>query len=349
MDNNIKLKLAVIIVLLVFSGFFSSSETAFFSLNKVKLRRSNLRKALWFKYVLSLLKVPGTFLATVLIGNEIVNISISVLSAGLIYSLAKDIISARALPFCSLVVTLPALLLFGEIIPKTLAVKFPEKIARFNSYPLFLFSKAIAPLRYILNSVANIFIGLFIKDLSKHPGDSGHIDEDIFKSMVDMGSRNGTIEPDERDLIHRTFRLDDIKIFQIMTRREDIVALPMNKSEEDFMKIIETEKFSRYPVYEKSIDRITGFVHAKDLLRLRNNDLRKKDQTIRSIIRTPTIVLENRNALSVLLQFQKNNRHIGIVTDSAGKTVGIITMEDILEELFGDIKDETDIEDDINV
>ena len=343
---NYSIKLVIIIILLLLSGFFSSSETAFFSLSKIRLRRRKIRKDSGFKYILQLLKAPGTFLTTVLIGNELVNISISVVAASLVYSLAKDLFSDRVLPFISMALTVPLLLLFGEIIPKTIAVKFPERVARFNSYILYLFSTAIAPLRYMLNAAAKVFIRLFVKDPTKQPIDSLNMNEDIFKSMVDIGSREGTIEPGERELILRAFHLDDIYISRIMTPRESIVALPLNISEEEFMKIIETEKFSRYPVYEKSIDHISGFVHAKDLLRLRGSASEKKRLAIRSILRKPTFVPSGRNALSAFLQFKKDKTHIGIVVDNHGKTAGIVAMEDILEELFGEIRDETDMEDD---
>ena len=338
------IKLVAIITLLLLSGFFSSSETAFFSLSKVRLRRRKIRKGSRFKYIVNLLKAPSTFLTTVLIGNEIVNICISVVAAALVYSLTKDIISNQFLPFFSMAVTVPVLLLFGEIIPKTIAVKFPEKIARFNSYPLYFFSRAIVPVRRVLNFAAKVFIRVFVKDPTKQPLDSVTIDEGIFKSMVDIGSREGTIEPGERDLIHKAFHLDDISISDIMIPRDRIVAVPLEISEEAFMTIIETKKFSRYPVFVKSVDHITGFVHAKDLLRLKSAVYRKKILTIKSILRKPTFVFEDRNALSVLLQFQKNKSHIGIVTDSQRKTVGMVTLEDILEELFGEIIDETDRE-----
>jgi len=340
----IYIKLVSIIILLLLSGFFSSSETAFFSLSKVRLRRRKIRKGSSFKYIINLLKTPNTFLTTVLIGNEIVNICISVVAAALVYSLTKDIINNRFLPFFSMAVTVPVLLLFGEILPKTIAVKYPETIARFNSYPLFAFSRAIVPVRYVLNSAAKIFIRLFVKDPTKQPLDSITIDEGIFKTMVDIGSREGTIEPGERDLIHKAFHLDDISISDIMIPRDRIVALPLDISEETLMEIIETKKFSRYPVFKKSIDYITGFVHAKDLLRLKSSVYGKKVQTIKPILRKPTFVAEGRNALSVFLQFQKNKSHIGIVTNSQGKTVGMVTLEDILEELFGEIMDETDRE-----
>jgi len=338
------IKLVSIIILLLLSGFFSSSETAFFSLSKVRLRRRKIRKGSGFKYIINLLKTPNTFLTTVLIGNEIVNISISVVAAALVYSLTKDIISNQFLPFFCMAVTVPVLLLFGEIIPKTIAVKYPEKIACLNSYPLYLFSRAIVPLRHVLNSAAKIFIRLFVKDPTKQPLDSITIDEGIFKSMVDIGSREGTIEPGERNLIHKAFHLDDISISDIMIPRDRIVAVPLDISEESLMETIETKKFSRYPVFKKSVDQITGFVHAKDLLRLKSSAYRKKSQTIKSILRKPTFVAEGRNALSVLIQFQKNKNHIGIVTNGQGKTVGMVTLEDILEELFGEIIDETDRE-----
>jgi len=339
------IKLISLCILLLLSGFFSSSETAFFSLSKVRLRRKKFRRARGFKYILRLLKSPSTFLTTVLIGNEVVNISISVVAAALLYSLTKDMLSDTALPFCSMALTVPVLLLFGEIIPKTLAVKFPETIARANAYPLYFFSSIIVPVRYLLNNASKIFISFFVRDPSKYPVDSVNIDEDIFKSMVDVGRKEGTIEPEERELIIKTFRLDDINISQIMTPREKIIGVPVDISEEAFIRTIEEEKFSRYPVYDKTIDHIAGFVHAKDLLRLKKASLRHKQMVVGSLLRKPIFVREDRNAHSVFLEFQKLKRHIGIVTDLSGNTAGIVTLEDILEELFGEILDETDMED----
>jgi len=336
--------LLVLMVLLFLSGFFSSSETSLFSLSKVRLRRRKVKKAKGFKYIVKLLKAPSIFLTTVLIGNEIVNISISVVAAALFYSLTKGIISDRYLPFCSMAVTVPVLLLVGEIIPKTIAVKYPERIALFNAYPLHLFSIAITPVRHVLNSFAKVFIGLFVKDPTKQPLDSVVIDEDIFRSMVDIGSREGAIEPDERDFINRAFHLDDIAISDIMIPREGIMAVPQDIGEEAFTQLIQEKKFSRYPVYEKSLDRIVGFVHVKELLRLKGAAKGKKPLAIKAILRKPTFVSEGRNALSVLLQFQNRKTHIGIVVDDQGKTVGMVTLEDILEELFGEIMDETDRE-----
>jgi putative hemolysin len=334
----------VLIVLLFLSAFFAASEVALFSLSKVRLRRRKIKGAKPFKYIVKLLKDPGTFLTTVLVGNEIVNISISVVAAALFYSLTSGIISDRYLPFCSMAVTVPVFLLVCDIIPKTIGVKHPERIALLNAYPLHLFSIAITPVRYALNSTAKIFIGLFVKDPTKQPIDSLAIDEDLFRSMVDIGSREGTVEPGERDLIHKAFHLDDIAIADIMIPREDIVAVPQNISADSFMELIQEKKFSRYPVYEKDLDRIVGFVHAKELLRLKASAKGNKPLAIRTILRKPTFVSEGRNALSVFLQFQKRKTHIGIVVDDQGKTVGMVALEDILEELFGDIMDETDRE-----
>jgi putative hemolysin len=341
--------LLVLVVLFFLSGFFASSEVALFSLSKVRLRRSKIKTAKAFKYITKLLKDPSNFLSTVLIGNEIVNICISVVAAALFYSLTKDAISDRYLPFCSMAVTVPVLLLACDIIPKTIAVKYPERIALFNAYPLYLFSVAIIPVRHVLNSFAKLFIGFFVKDPTKQPIDSVAIDEELFRSMVDIGSREGTIEPDERDLIHRAFHLDDISISDIMIPRERIVAVPHDIEEDALMNLIHEKKFSRYPVYEKNLDQIIGFVHAKELLRLSGSAKGKKPFAIKTVLRKPTFVSEGKNALSALLQFQKKKTHIGIVVDDQGKTVGMVTLEDILEELFGDIKDETDREGKDNV
>lgn len=339
------IKLLALIVLLLVSAFFSSSEVAFFSLSRVKLRRRQLRQTKNFHYVFSLLKAPSRFLATVLIGNELVNISLSVVAAALVYSLARDLCSHKLLAFISMVLTVPVLLLFGEIIPKTVAVNFPEKIARINAYPLHLFSRMIAPLRFALNGVAQVFITLFVKDPTKHPVDAVNIDEDIFKSMVDSGSKEGTIGPCERDLIHRTFRLDDITVSNIMTPRARILAVPAQISEKEFVTVIEADKYSRYPVYDETIDTIIGFVHVKDLFRLQGMSAGNVPFSIKRIMRTPTYIDVDRNALSVFLQFQKNKTHLGIVVDHNGKTAGLVSLEDILEELVGEIRDETDMED----
>jgi len=336
--------LLVLIILLFLSAFFASSEVALFSLSKVRLRRRKVKGAKPFKYIVKLFKDPSTFLTTVLIGNEIVNIAISVVAAALFYSLAEGIVSDRYLPFCSMAVTVPVFLLFCDIIPKTIGVKYPERIALLNAYPLHLFSIAITPVRYVLNSIAKIFIGLFVKDPTKQPVDSLAIDEDLFRSMVDIGSKEGTVEPDERDLIHKAFHLDDIPISDIMVPRDDIVAVPQNISADSFMELIQEKKFSRYPVYEQSLDRIVGFVHAKELLRVKGSAKGKRPPAIKTILRKPTFISEGRNALSVFLQFQKRKTHIGIVVDDQGKTVGMVALEDILEELFGEIMDETDKE-----
>lgn len=337
-------KLIAIIFLLLLSAFFSSSETALFSLGKVILRRKKFRTTSVFKYTLRLLEVPSKFLTTVLIGNELVNISISVVVATLIYSLAKGSIDDRLLPLFSMAVTVPGLLLFGEILPKTIALKFPETVARINSYPLYLFSLIIRPVIRIFNGIAIIFVRFFVKDLTEKSYAAIHLDEDMFKSMVDLGSKEGTIEPEERELIHKVFHLDDIPISQIMTPRNEIVFVSVNSNEEELMATIATEHFSRYPVYEKDFDGIIGFVYVKDLLTLKKKKNIKRKYNIRSILREPYIVPEARNALSLFLDFQKNNIHIAVVTGKGGKVTGLITMEDILEELFGEIMDEHDIE-----
>jgi putative hemolysin len=285
----------------------------------------------------------------VFIGNEIVNISISVVTAALVYAVAKDSFSGTALPFISMAVTVPVLLIFGEIIPKTIAVNFPERIARINSFVLYPFSRAITPLRMVLNAAAKVFIRLFVKDPTLQPVDTVHIDEDMFKSIVDIGRKEGIIEPGERDLIYRVFRLDDIALSQIMTPREEIAAIPLVSTEQAVRTILEEKKYSRYPVYDTTLDNIVGFIHAKSLLKQTVNAQADKKFSLASLLRTPAFIQETGNALSAFLQLKRNKTHIAIVTDGRGITAGIITMEDILEELFGDIRDETDMEDEGHV
>ncbi len=337
------IKIIIFFTLLILSGFFSSSEVSFFSLNKVMLRRKKLRNSPKFKYIVNLLKTPASFLKTVLIGNEFINSAISVVSASICYSLLHNssVIDDKLLPIVAVSITLPMLLLFGEILPKTIAVKFPEKVSFFNSYPLYMFSKIITPARFILGKISMVFISLFVKDISKQPSGALKIDEDTFKSIVDISSRDGTIEQDERDLIHRVFQLDDIDISKIMTKRENISALPKTCSIEEIFKVIKEEKFSRYPVFDGTIDNIIGFIHVKDLLKIKD----RKKVTMKAILRRVVFVEKGRNAFSVFFQFQRNKNHLGIIVDDQEKTLGLVTLEDILEELFGEIMDETDVED----
>lgn len=343
---SVILKLAAIAVLLLFSGFFSSSETAFFSLSKVRMRRHTAKKDSRFRYIFRLLQEPGTFLTTVLIGNELVNISISVVAAALVYSLLSETLDSTTIPLVSMVLTVPLLLLFGEIVPKTIALRHPESVARLNAALLYFFSRAITPLRVLLNAVARVFIHVFVQDPRRQPLETVNLDEDVFRSMVDLSSREGSIEPVERDLIHRALRLDDIPVAKIMTPRDGIVAVPLSCPHDLFLSIVEEEKYSRYPVYKDDLDHIVGFAHAKDLLRLNHADAPgAKPFSLGTLLRKPTSIAGTHNALMAFLELKKQKTHIGIVLDGAGKTVGIITMEDILEELFGEIKDEADVED----
>ena len=335
-------KLFIILFLLLLSGFFSSSEVAFFSLSKTKLKRRKLKKSPGFKYIYLLLKDPVKFLTTVLIGNELTNISISVIIAAIVYSILNQYIGSTAVSLCSIIITVSALLLVGEIIPKTIAVKFPGEVAKINSFALYLFSILITPVQYVVNKTAKIFVNLFVKDPSLHEIDAADIDEETFKSMVDTGSRHGNIEPSERDLIHRVFHLDDIEISRIMTPEDKIISLADSCTENEFLEIIKNEKHSRYPVYNKTVNNIIGFIHAKDLLQIKPKNT---DFSIRSLIRKPVLAHTFNNALSVFLLLKKNKTHIAVVKDKNEKTAGIITMEDILEELFGEIMDETDMED----
>ena len=290
------------------------------------------------------LKEEGRFLGTTLVGT---NISV-IISSAVATNLAAVWLGANAALVSTLVMT-TVILVFCEIIPKTIAAKSPERIALLNSRVLYLFSLIIKPVRNILNFLSKVFIRLFVKDPTKQPLDSVNIDESIFKSMVDVGSREGNIEPGERDLIHKAFRLDDIPVSDIMIPRDRVVAVPLGIGENGLLGLIEQKGYSRYPVYGKDIDEIFGFVHAKDLLRLRSDEHKRRRLSIKSILRKPIFISENRNALSVLLQFQKNKRHMGIVVDKLKKTTGMVTMEDILEELFGEIMDETDREVNNNV
>jgi len=332
LDPSLLLRLILLIFLLLLSAFFSGSETALFSINKHQIRKFEASNKLSCRWAYSLLKNPKNLIITLLIGNECVNVAVSVTITSIILSFYGNV-------YLAIIIGLTLLLIFGETVPKTLGIIFPEKFSLLVAGPLKLFSKLIRPLRKALAKFVDL-VGRLFGFQSKDLGYA--ITEDEFRTLVDVGHDEGVLEVEEKELIHKVFEFGDTKVSEVMTPRTDIFSIDIEeKPEEIFLKCKDT-LFSRIPVYEESLDKIVGILYIKDLLTFYRKDV--KEFKLKEFLHSPYFIPETKNVNELLKEFQANKIHMAIVMDEYGGVSGLVTMEDLLEELVGEITDEFDKE-----
>lgn len=334
MEVDLIFKAALIIFLLVFSGLFSGSETALFSLSllqRERLRKSgNKRAALVDKLLLH----PRRLIVTILMGNDMVNIAASVIATYLFVSLFGE-----HGKWFTIVAMTPLTLIFAEVIPKTIGVTHNETIAPFISVPLNIFAKFISPLRWIFIKFTDCFITLL--GIEKHKP-SPTIMEDDFRDMVDLSYKNGELKIVERDLIHNVFEFSDTHVLEVMTPKENMFCLPYDMDAESLIKSVKQNYFSRIPVFKGNIDNIIGILYAKDLLKVITKKYKTKSRLLPGICRRPYFIQENEKVDEVFYTMKQQRKHIAICLNERGKVSGLVSLEDLLEELFGEIYDEHD-------
>ncbi|SET23063.1 Hemolysin, contains CBS domains [Oceanobacillus limi] len=324
----------LLIVLIILSGFFSSSETAYSSLNKVRLKKyvndgkRGSEKAL--KLVLD--DNFDKTLSTILIANNIVNIAAASFSA----KMATDLVGGNAGVLINTAIMTVLILIFGEILPKSLAKEHAETYAMAISSILFVLFKTLAPINYFFLRLKEVVSKIIAKD-QMLPS----ITEEEIKLIVGIGEKEGIIDKSERQLIHRSMKLDETAVREILTPRTDMVAINSNQSVEEIKDVFFRERYSRIPVYENSIDNIIGFITEKEFL---THLLKSKDIRLKELIREPLFVAESMKISTLLPRLQKEKIPIAIVINEFGGTVGIVTLEDVLEEIVGEILDENEEE-----
>ena len=330
------LNISIILLLLIFSGFFSGSETALFSLSSIqreRIKRTGDKKSLLINKLLSR---PRKLIVTILIGNDMVNIAASVIAASLFVSFNKD-----HGEWIAIAVMTPVTLIFAEVIPKTLAMTYNERVAPVICGPLHFFSKLIFPIRFIFYNIS--------VTLAKIAGfEKRHISmaimEDEFRDLVDQSHESGEINRAERDLIHNVFEFSDTHAFEIMTPLNEIFSLSEDMTIERAVKAVQQSRFLRIPVYRNRFDNIVGILYTKDLLKINTTKSGGDGNTIQKIYRKPFFVDENIKTDDLFHILKKKRIHIAICINKQGKVTGLLTMEDLLGELFGEIHDEYDRE-----
>lgn len=313
----------LLVVLILFSAYFSATETAFSSLNRIKLKNEAQKGDKRAKKTLEICEKYDKLLSTILIGNNIVNIlSTSVATALFVLYFPKN-----GVTISSAVMTV-VVLMFGEITPKSIAKEMPEAFAKFSTPLISLFMVLLTPLNFVFSLLKNV-----IKKVLNIKGDNSITDQELL-TMVEEAKNDGGIAEDEGHLLISAIEFYDLDVSDILTPRVDVVAVDIEDSRESIKTAFRVSGFSRLPVYRDTVDNIIGIINEKDF---------HYAEDINKIISPAVFVLENMKISKVMGLLKHKKSHLAVVTDEYGGTVGVVSLEDILEELVGEIWDEHDL------
>ncbi|MBU5488148.1 hemolysin family protein [Clostridium sp. MSJ-8] len=332
MDPSYTWEIILLIVLLLLSGFFSMSETALMSISKIRTRHLVEEGVKGAKGLQKLVDDPNKLLGAVLIGNNIVNIASSAIAT----TIATGLFGAGSGVAIATGVMTVLVLIFGEITPKSLAKQNSEKISLKVAKPISIVVVVLKPLIAVFTGVSSVFIKLFGGDPK---ASEPFITQEELKTMVGVSEEEGVLEDVEKEMIFNVFDFVDAQVKDVMIQRVDIVAINKDSSYKEILEIIRKEQFSRIPIYDDTIDNIVGVLNVKDLIVQEKNNLQFN---VLDYAREPFYTFEFKKIKEVLNEMKKTRNHMAIVLDEYGGTVGIITIEDLIEEIVGDIEDEYD-------
>lgn len=320
----------LLIILLLLSGFFAGTELAFIVANKLKIEVKARKKELTAINAQYFINHPETFFSTILIGNNIVNVALASLSAIFLASLFG--LSDLSI----LIISTFFILLFGEIIPKYFSRELSDRVVLLSSIPLRVASFFLYPFVKLSSLLSNK-----LTQTSNISADSmSHLfDREDVKGLVKESEKAGVVDKRDSNIIEKVIELGEQRVYEAMTPRTDIIGLDISDNIDDAISIFIDSGLSKLPVYKENLDNIKGILLVKDIF--------KSPANIKSILRDVSFIPETKNSFEVLNEFLEKKISIAVVVDEHGGTAGIVTMEDILEELFGEIKDEFDIEEEI--
>ena len=342
-------QLIILVILIAFNAFFAATEIAFISLNDAKIEKQAKEGNKKAKQIENMIKTPSKFLSTIQIGITLAGFLSSAFASETFAERLAPILY-EIMPFISLTIwnniaiVLVTIILsfftliFGELVPKRLAMKNYEKISFATIGIIRIISIVASPFVKLSTLVTNSISKIF--GVGENEEES--VTEEEIKMMVDQGEEKGTIEEEEKELINNVFEFNDITVSEIMRHRTDIFAVDINISTEELLQELSKEeyRYSRIPVYDETIDEIKGILYVKDVLK----NINKKTFKVKNVVKDAYFVSQNRLINEVFKELKKNKKQIAIIIDEYGGTAGLITMEDILEELVGNIYDEYDKE-----
>jgi len=333
--------LLLLLGLFIASAFFSGSETAFFSISELSIERLRQSKSKRAHRVIRLLSKPRQLLITILVGNTIVNVAAASIAALLTYSLCHRFgFNENIGIVVEMVVITFILLIFCEITPKIFAVRRPESYCQQVSLPISVLAVIFSPM--------TIFLSTTVEFLTDRLGLKERFEEKALvgnelDALLELGQEQGELEADEREMIHSIFEFGETEVREVMIPRTDMICVEKNATIDDLLKLVESKGYTRIPVYDETIDNIRGIIHAKDLLAIISNTT-KNAVSLLSLARPPYFVPESKRINELFREFQNEKLHMAIVVDEYGGTAGLVTLEDVIEEIVGEIQDEYDKE-----
>ena len=330
MDSGDAIQLMILILLILLSAFFSSAETAMTTVNKIRIlglvEEGNKRA----RTLQKIIDNPGKLLSTILIGNNIVNLSASSLAT----TWTTRVFGSAYIGISTGILTL-MVLLFGEITPKTMATIYSEKISLLYAPVIYFLMRVLTPVIFVVNKLSTgVLLLLRIDSNDKQ----NQITEQELRTFVDVSHEEGVIEKEERQMIYNVVDFGDSQAKDVMVPRIDVAFVDVTCTYDELLAIFRENGYTRYPVYENTTDTIIGIINMKDILLLDSTSA----FSIRTILREPYFTYEHKSTADLLLEMKKYAFNLAVVLDEYGSTAGIITLEDLLEEIVGEIRDEYD-------
>lgn len=327
-----------IALLLLCSAFFSATEIAYTSLSKLKLRKDSEKPTRTQRLVMFIYNHYDNALSTILIGNNLVNIAATSLATVIAVQLAVSLNGRVSEDMASSIVTVVMtvlILIVGEITPKMIARRCSEQMSQLAAYPLIVLMVVFFPAVWVTSLVVKLFSRLW----RKSDGQNVTITEEEFETILDTAEDEGVIDESETELLQSALEFSDLDAGDILTPRIDVVGFEIGDSIEHILEVINDTQFSRYPVYERTIDHVVGILYVKHLLKELAG---QKEVQLRDLLLEPVFIPKSMNLHSIMNEFRQSRTHMAVVADEYGGITGIVTMEDVLEQLVGEIWDEND-------
>jgi CBS domain containing-hemolysin-like protein len=341
MDYILWLEVGLFILMMGLSGFFSSSETSLFSLSNVQLEQMRQDQHPRFGLIQRLLSQPRRLIITILIGNELMNVTASVISAAIIIR----VLGAEN-KWINLLIMVPLLLLLGEITPKVLAIRHNISFASFESRPIEFFARLIKPLRFVVRHVADWIITLLI---GRERSRGNIITEDMFRILAREAVGEGALDYLEAQFIDQIFDFGNKTVENVMTPRSDIFFLALDMPLEEIIAEVCKSRHTKIPIYMENRDNVCGILHARDLLGIDIEKFSQDPQRLQKLLRKPYFVPESKLAADLFRTFRERKLSIALTVDEYGGITGMVTMEDLLECIFGEIHSPSDEVDQVSI